>query len=31
MDNYQKPKEGKTYVSIRLKAFDDPDKKVRIR
>jgi hypothetical protein len=30
MDNYQNPKEGKTYISPRLKAFGDSDKKIRI-
>lgn len=30
MDNYQNPKEGKTYISPRLKDFDDPNRKVRI-
>ncbi len=30
MDNYQNPKEGKTYISPRLRAFGDSDRKVRI-
>ncbi|WP_286823062.1 MULTISPECIES: Shedu immune nuclease family protein [unclassified Idiomarina] len=30
MDDYQNPKEGKTYISPRLDAFGDSDKKVRI-
>ena len=30
MDNYQNPKEGKTYISPRLNAFGHPEKKVRI-
>ena len=30
MDDYQNPKEGKTYISPRLKAFGDSDRKVRI-
>jgi len=30
MDDYQNPKEGKTYISPRLNAFGDSDKKVRI-
>lgn len=30
MDNYENPKEGKTYISPRLKAFGDSDRKVRI-
>lgn len=30
MDNYQNPKEGKTYISPRLDAFGNPEKKVRI-
>ena len=30
MDNYQNPKEGKTYISPRLKVFGDSDKKIRI-
>lgn len=30
MDDYQNPKEGKTYISPRLKAFGDDDRSVRI-
>lgn len=30
MDDYQNPKEGKTYISPRLDAFGDSDRKVRI-
>jgi hypothetical protein len=30
MDNYQDPKSEKTYISPRLKAFGNPDRKVRI-
>ncbi len=30
MDNYQNPDSGKTYISPRLDAFDDPNRKVRI-
>lgn len=30
MDDYQNPKEGKSYISPRLDAFGDSDKKVRI-
>lgn len=30
MDDYQNPKAGKTYISPRLKAFGDSDRKVRI-
>lgn len=30
MDDYQNPKAGKTYISPRLDAFGDPEKKVRI-
>lgn len=30
MDDYQNPKEGKTYISPRLNAFGDSDRKVRI-
>lgn len=30
MDNYQDPKPGKTYISPRLTAFGDSDRKVRI-
>ena len=30
MDDYQDPKEGKTYISPRLKSFGDDDRKVRI-
>jgi hypothetical protein len=30
MDNYQNPKPGKTYISPRLNAFDNPERKVRI-
>jgi len=30
MDNYQDPKPGKTYISPRLDAFGNPERKVRI-
>lgn len=30
MDDYQNPKEGKTYISPRLKAFGDSNEKIRI-
>ena len=30
MDDYENPKEGKTYISPSLKDFDDPKRKVRI-
>lgn len=30
MDDYQNPKDGKTYISPRLKSFGNSDKKVRI-
>lgn len=30
MDDYQNPKEGKTYISPRLDAFGDSDRKIRI-
>ncbi|WP_416139922.1 Shedu immune nuclease family protein [Halomonas sp. HK25] len=30
MDDYQNPKAGKTYISPRLKAFGDSDRRVRI-
>lgn len=30
MDDYQNPKEGKTYISPSLNAFGDSEKKIRI-
>ena len=30
MDDYKNPKEGKTYISPRLKVFDNTNKKIRI-
>lgn len=30
MDDYQNPKEGKTYISPRLNSFGDSDRKIRI-